>query len=130
MSASLLSYSGLDRIVARHVAMGLLTADVWWDGEGIGWGDIDPGVLARIAMGGFYCLFLRLVLILDRPEEAAFVFGEYPFLDFIQHSFLLDGVRPWMSMVASRLQGEGDTNRFVDSGQFFVAQGVDPRSQS
>ena len=41
MSAIFLSYAGLDRTIATQVALGLKGAgvDVWWDQEGIGWGD-------------------------------------------------------------------------------------------
>jgi hypothetical protein len=41
MSAIFLSYAGLDREIATQVARGLQDAgvDVWWDREGIGWGD-------------------------------------------------------------------------------------------
>ena len=36
-----LSYAGLDREIATQVAVGLKGAgvEVWWDREGIGWGD-------------------------------------------------------------------------------------------
>lgn len=41
MSSIFLSYAGLDREIATQVALGLKGAgvDVWWDREGIGWGD-------------------------------------------------------------------------------------------
>ena len=41
MSSIFLSYAGLDRTIAIQVALGLKGAgvDVWWDQEGIGWGD-------------------------------------------------------------------------------------------
>jgi hypothetical protein len=41
MSSIFLSYAGLDRAVATHVAVGLKETgvNVWWDREGIGWGD-------------------------------------------------------------------------------------------
>jgi len=41
MSSIFLSYAGLDREIAAQVALGLQRAgvDVWWDREGIGWGD-------------------------------------------------------------------------------------------
>ena len=41
MSSIFLSYAGLDREIATQVALGLKAAgvDVWWDREGIGWGD-------------------------------------------------------------------------------------------
>jgi hypothetical protein len=41
MISIFLSYAGLDREIATQVALGLKAAgvDVWWDREGIGWGD-------------------------------------------------------------------------------------------
>jgi hypothetical protein len=41
VSAIFLSYAGLDRKIATQVAHGLKGAgvEVWWDREGIGWGD-------------------------------------------------------------------------------------------
>jgi formylglycine-generating enzyme required for sulfatase activity len=41
MSAIFLSYAGVDREIATQVALGLkgTGVDVWWDREGIGWGD-------------------------------------------------------------------------------------------
>ncbi len=41
MSSIFLSYTGLDRKVAAQVALGLKEAgvEVWWDQDGIGWGD-------------------------------------------------------------------------------------------
>lgn len=41
MSSIFLSYAGLDRKLAAQIAEGLKTAgvEVWWDQEGIGWGD-------------------------------------------------------------------------------------------
>jgi hypothetical protein len=39
--ALFLSYAGADREVAAEVAQGLCAAgvDVWWDQDGVGWGD-------------------------------------------------------------------------------------------
>ena len=41
MKSLFLSYAGLDREIAAQVALGLKGAgvDLWWDREGIGWGD-------------------------------------------------------------------------------------------
>lgn len=41
MSSIFLSYAGLDRKIATQVALGLkgVGVEVWWDREGIGWGD-------------------------------------------------------------------------------------------
>jgi hypothetical protein len=41
MTTLFLSYAGLDREIAAQVAFGLKGAgvEVWWDRDGIGWGD-------------------------------------------------------------------------------------------
>jgi len=47
VSTIFLSYTGTDRTIARKVAAGLRSAgiDLWWDQEGIGWGDDWIGTL-------------------------------------------------------------------------------------
>lgn len=57
MSTIFLSYAGLDRGIAAQLAKGLETAGVkvWWDRDGIGWGDhwIDKLEQALSECGGY-----------------------------------------------------------------------------
>ncbi len=60
MSSIFLSYAGLDRKIATQVALGLKGAgvEVWWDQEGIGWGDnwIEKLEDALTKCGGYVIL--------------------------------------------------------------------------
>lgn len=60
MSSIFLSYAGLDREIATQVALGLKGAgvEVWWDREGIGWGDnwIQTLEAALTECGGYVIL--------------------------------------------------------------------------
>ncbi len=66
MNAFFLSYTGADRQVATQIAQGLQGAGVqiWWDLEGIGWGD---NWINKLEDALSYCgNFLEIILKLFR----------------------------------------------------------------